>query len=428
MITHVLYDNARLLDPASGLDIHGQLLTENGTIVALGEKVDLQGADVDIIDCGGHCLAPGLIDMRVFVGIPGADYRDTIFNTGEAAAYGGVTTVCVQPVTQPIIDDLARVEYLMSRARDAAVNFIPLPAATKQLAGEEMTEIGLMSRAGIKAFTDGNVSIANASLMTRILKYMKYFDALLIQHLAEPNLTGSGCMNSGELATRLGLPGIPTEAETIMLERDLRLLKKIGTRYHAAQITCRDSIEVMKAAKASGMKATAGVSVAHLALNEFAIEDYRTFAKVSPPLRGEDDRVAVVEALKDGVIDVIVSSHDPEDPESKRVPFEQAEAGVIGLETMLPVTLEMYHNGQMDLLQILEKMTVNPARILGLDSGVLKEGTPADLCLFDLNSPHQIDPDKLPSITKNTPFDGKPVQGRVLRTVVGGKTVFEHKG
>ncbi|MFC7050838.1 dihydroorotase [Emcibacter nanhaiensis] len=428
MITHVLYDNARLLDPASGLDIHGQLLTEDGRIIALGEKVDLRGADVDIIDCGGHCLAPGLIDMRVFVGIPGADYRDTIFNTGEAAAYGGVTTVCVQPVTQPIIDDMARVEYLMSRARDAAVNFIPLPAATKQLAGEEMTEIGLMSRAGIKAFTDGNVSIANASLMTRILKYMKYFDALLIQHLAEPSLAGSGCMNSGELATRLGLPGIPTEAETIMLERDLRLLKKIGTRYHAAQITCQDSIEVLKAAKASGMKATAGVSVAHLALNEFAIEDYRTFAKVSPPLRCEDDRVAVVEALKDGTIDVIVSSHDPEDPESKRVPFEQAEAGVIGLETMLPVTLEMYHNGQMDLLKILEKMTVNPARILGLGSGVLKEGAPADLCLFDLNSPHRIDPDKLPSITKNTPFDGKPVQGRVLRTVVGGKTVFEHKG
>ncbi|WP_321390864.1 dihydroorotase [Emcibacter sp.] len=428
MTRHILYDNARLLDPATGLDINGQLLTSKGKIKALGEKINLPEGNIETIDCGGHCLAPGLIDMRVFVGIPGADYRDTIHNTGEAAAAGGVTTVCVQPVTSPIIDDLARVEYLMSRARDAAVNFIPLPAATKQLAGEEMTEIGLMSRAGIHAFTDGNISIGDASLMVRILKYMKYFDALLIQHLAEPSLTGSGCMNSGELATRLGLPGIPTEAETIMLERDLRLLRKIETRYHAAQITCRDSIDVMKAAKDSGLKVTAGVSVAHLALNEFAIEDYRTFAKVSPPLRAEEDRVAVVEALKDGIIDVIVSSHDPEDPESKRVPFEQAEAGVVGLETMLPVTLEMYHNGQMGLLSILEKMTVNPARILGLDSGVLKEGAPADLCLFDLNIPYRIDADKLVSVTKNTPFDTKPVQGRVLRTVVDGKTVFEYKG
>ncbi|WP_417318458.1 dihydroorotase [Emcibacter sp.] len=428
MSTRVLYDNARLLDPASNLDIKGQLLTKDNLIVALGEKVDLKGTDATVIDCKGHCLAPGLIDMRVFVGIPGADYRDTIHNTGEAAAYGGVTTVCVQPVTSPIIDDMARVEYLMSRARDAAVNFIALPAATRNLGGEQMTEIGLMSQAGVKAFTDGNVSIADASLMTRILKYMKHFDALLIQHLADPSLSSGGCMNAGELATRLGLPGIPTEAETIMLERDLRLLRKIGTRYHAAQITCQDSIEVMKTAKDNGMNVTAGVSVAHLALNEFAIEDYRTFAKVSPPLRAEEDRVAVVEALRNGIIDVIVSSHDPEDPESKRVPFEQAEAGVIGLETMLPVTLEMFHNGQMKLLDILRKMTVNPARILGLDSGVLKEGAPADLCLFDLDVPWRIDPEKLPSITKNTPFDGKPVQGRVLRTVVGGETVFEYKG
>ncbi|WP_138379688.1 dihydroorotase [Luteithermobacter gelatinilyticus] len=426
MTRYTLYDNARLLDPASGLDRLGQLLVDSKIIAAIGEKLTVPKDDITIIDCQGKCLAPGLIDMRVFIGIPGADYRDTIQNTGDAAAFGGVTTVCVQPVTSPIIDDLARVEYVMSRTRQAKVRFLTFPALTKQLKGKEMTEIGLMSRAGIKAFTDGNVSIPDATLMRRILKYMSYFDGLVIQHLAEPSLSANGCMNDGELATRLGLPGIPTEAETIMLERDIRLLKKIGTRYHASQITCQDSIEVMRAAKVSGLRITAGVAVPHFALNEFAIEDYRTFAKVSPPLRSEDDRVAVVEALKDGIIDVIVSGHDPEDPENKRVPFEQAEAGVIGLETMLPVALELYHNGHLSLLEVLAKMTCNPARILGLETGVLAEGAPADLCLFDPDTPYKIDADNLISITKNTPFDGRPVQGRVLRTVVGGQTVFDY--
>ncbi|MBL4802688.1 MAG: dihydroorotase [Emcibacter sp.] len=426
MSRHTLYKNARLLDPETSMDMMGEIMVHKGKITAIGEQVDAP-ENVEVIDCSGNCLCPGLIDMRVFVGIPGADYKDTIQNTGEAAASGGVTTVCVQPVTDPIIDDMARVEFLENRAKKAIVNFIPFPAITKNLAGKEMTEIGLMSKAGVKAFTDGNKSIANPALMSKVLKYSSMFDALIIQHLAVPELSDHGCMNAGALATRLGLPGIPTSAETIMLERDMRLLKSVTTRYHAAQITCLDSIEVIATAKNSKMKVTAGVAVPHFALNEYAIEEYRTFTKLSPPLRAENDRVAVVEALKDGTIDVIVSGHDPEDPESKRVPYEIAEGGVIGLETILSVSLELYHNKIMPLLDILAKMTCNPARILGLDSGKLSVGAPADLCIFNPDVPYKIDPAKMASLTKNTPFDGRLTQGRVLRTVVAGKTIFEYQ-
>lgn len=425
MNANTIYKNARLLDPATSMDMLGQIMTHDGIISEISEHIDTP-PDTEVIDCGGNCLCPGLIDMRVFVGIPGADYKDTIENTGEAAASGGITTVCIQPVTNPIIDDMARIEFMENRAKKAIVNFIPFPAITKQLEGREMTEIGLMSKAGVKAFTDGNKSVANPALMTKVLKYSAMFDALIIQHLAVPELSDNGCMNAGALATRMGLPGIPTSAETIMLERDIRLLKTIPTRYHAAQITCQDSIDVLGAAKKDNMTVTAGVAVPHFSLNEYAIEEYRTFTKLSPPLRSEDDRVAVMEGLKDNTIDVIVSGHDPEDPESKRVPYELAEAGIIGLETMLSVSLELYHNDVMPLLDILAKMTCNPARILGLDCGVLKVGTPADLCIFDPDVPHRIDPEKMASLTKNTPFEGRPVQGRVLRTIVSGKTVFEY--
>jgi len=425
MSGYTLYKNARLLDPESGLDRIGDLMTFEGQIAELGDNVKAP-SDAHVIDCEGKCLCPGLIDMRVFVGIPGADYKDTIQNTSDAAASGGVTTVCVQPVTDPIIDDMARVEFLENRAKKTAINFIPFPAITKQLAGKEMSEIGLMSKAGVKAFTDGNKAVANPALMSKVLKYAAMFDALIIQHLAVPELSDSGCMNAGPLAVRLGLPGIPTSAETIMLERDIRLLKSVSTRYHAAQITCKDSIDVLAAAKKDKMNITAGVAVVHFALNEYAIEEYRTFTKISPPLRSENDRLAVLQGLKDGTIDVIVSSHDPEDPESKRVPYELAETGAIGLETMLPVSLEIYHNGSMSLLEVLAKMTCNPARILKLESGVLKVGAPADLCIFDPNVPYKIDPEAMVSLTKNTPFDGRPIQGRILKTIVAGKTVFEY--
>lgn len=427
MSTYTLYKNARLLDPASGRDMMGELLVAGDKILALGTKVDTQN-EVEIVDVGGKCLAPGLIDMRVFIGIPGADYKDTIENTGEAAAAGGVTTVLVQPNTDPVLDNTAHIEFLENRAKNALVNFVPMAAATKKMEGKEMTEIGLMTNAGHTVFGDCSATIESAAIMNRVLKYASTFDALIVQHLAEPSLSKNGCMNAGDLASRLGLPGIPTAAETLVLERDVRLLKGTGGRYHASQVTCADSIEILKRAKDAGLNVTAGVAVPHLSLNEFAIEDYRTFMKLSPPLRGEDDRLAVVEALKDGTIDVIVSGHDPEDPESKRVPFEQAEPGVVGLETLLNVCLEMHHNGSMEILDILAKMTCNPAKILGLESGVLAEGAPADLCIFDLNSPYTINAEDMVSVTKNTCFDGKPVQGRVLKTIVGGKCVFDYNG
>jgi dihydroorotase len=435
-MSHItLLKNARLLDPATNMDMTGDLLIKDGLIAEIAENITLPKNTVpentvpentEIIDCDGKCLCPGLIDMRVFIGVPGADYKDTIQNTGDAAAAGGVTTVCVQPDTNPIIDNQAAIVFLESRAKDALVKFIPFPAVTKQLEGKEMTEIGLMSKAGIKAFTDCNKSIADAGLMSRIFKYASAFDALIIQHLEEPSLS-NGCMNAGELATRLGLSGIPTAAEVIMLERDLRLLQHSPAKYHASQITCADSADVVKAAKAKGTKITASVSIPHIALNELAVAEYKTFAKVSPPLRGEDDRIAMVNALKNGTVDVIVSGHDPEDPESKRVPFEHAETGAIGLETLLVVALELYHNGQIELLPLLAKMTCNPAKILGLESGVLKKGAPADLCLFDIRIAKRIDKKKMISITKNTPFDGKPIQGQVLRTFVNGLQVFNHQ-
>ncbi len=427
MSKYTLYKNARLLDPASGLDQKGNLLTKNKRIAALGDDIEVP-EDANIVDLKGKCLCPGLIDMRVFVGIPGADYKDTIMNTGEAAAAGGVTTVCVQPNTDPIIDGIAHIEFLATRAKNALVNFVPMPAATKQMEGKEMTEIGLMVGAGYKVFGDCSTTIDNAAIMNRILKYASAFNATIVQHLAEPSLSKNGCMNAGDLATRLGLPGIPTAAETIVLERDMRLLKSSNCRYHASQVTCQDSIDVIRSAKDKDLNVTAGVAVPHLALNEFAIEDYRTFMKLSPPLRSEEDRGAVVDALKDGTIDVIVSGHDPEDPESKRVPFEQAEPGVVGLETLLNVSLELYHNGSMDLLEVLAKLTSNPAKIMGLKSGKLKKGAPADLCIFDLKSPYQIDAEKMVSVTKNTCFDGKPVQGRVLQTIVAGESVYTYDG
>lgn len=427
MSKYTLYQNARLLDPASSMDKKGDLLVKNKKIAEIGTNIDAP-YDAESIDLKGKCLCPGLIDMRVFVGIPGADYKDTILNTGEAAAAGGVTTVCVQPNTDPIIDGIAHIEYLAIRAKNALVNFIPMPAATKQMEGKEMTEIGLMVGAGYKVFGDCSTTIENAAIMNRIFKYAASFDALIVQHLAEPNLSKNGCMNAGDLATRLGLPGIPTAAETIVLERDMRLLKSLNCEYHASQVTCKDSIDVLSVAKNKGLPVTAGVAVPHLALNEYAIEDYRTFMKLSPPLRSEEDRAAVVQALKDGTIDVIVSGHDPEDPESKRVPFEQAEPGVVGLETLLNVSLELFHNGSMQLLDILAKLTCNPAKIMGLKSGVLKKGAPADLCVFDLNSPYRIDAEKMVSVTKNTCFDGKPVQGRVLKTVVAGESVYTYNG
>ena len=420
--------NARLIDPASGLDEAGGVVIADGMIVELGAKVN-QGhvGDAELIDCGGHILAPGLIDMLVFSGEPGHEHRETLATASQAAAAGGVTTIICMPNTDPVIDDVALVDFILRRARDTAeVNVHPMAAMTKELRSEEMTEFGLLREAGALAFTNGKTSLANAKMMRNVMAYAKDFGALIIHHLEDPTLSEGGVMNEGEVATRLGLPGIPREAETIMLERDVRIAALTGVRYHASQISCRASLEIIRGAKASGLPVTCGVSINHLTLNENDIGSYRTFFKMRPPLRSEEDRRAMVEGVASGDIDVIVSAHDPQDADRKRRPFAEAADGAIGLETMLPAALRLYHNGDVALSTLLRALTANPAKLLGLDAGRLHKGAPADLVLLDLDAPFVVTPERLHSKSKNTPFDEARLQGRVLMTLVAGRPVYNY--
>ncbi len=426
--THlVAYVNARLADPGAGYDGPGELLTQGGLIVDAGPKLFTDGipAECEIVDCAGQVLCPGLIDMKVFVGEPGAEHKETLESASLAAAAGGITTIVTMPNTDPVIDDISLVEFLKRRARfGALVNVHPMAAATRGLKGIGMSEIGLMRQAGAVAFTDGVQAVANAVLMRRILSYASRYDALIVQHIEEPMLAEGGCMNEGEIATRLGLSGIPDAAETILLERDLRLVELTGARYHADQLSCAASVEIMRQAKRQGLPVSCGVSAAHLALNENDVGNYRTFFKLSPPLRREEDRAALVAGVADGTIDVIVSGHNPQDQESKRLPFAQAATGGIGLETLLSVALGCYHNGHISLCDLLARMTINPARLLGLPGGKLAKGQPADLVLFDPHKSWIVTHHQVRSKSKNTPFEDRHLQGVILRTVVAGEAVF----
>lgn len=425
-MTGTAFINARLLDPASGFDEHGGLLVIDGKIADFGPRLfmDRIPEGIEIVDCGGHVLAPGLVDMRVFTGEPGAEHRETLRTASQAAAAGGVTTLIVMPNTDPVIDDVALVDFIERRARDTGiVNIHPMAALTKGLRGKEMTEIGLLKEAGAVAFTDGDRAIADAQVMRRALSYAAHFGALIVQHAEVPELA-RGVMNEGELASRLGLAGVSSAAETIMIERDLRLLELAGGRYHVAQISCAASVDVIRRARRDGLKVTCGVSASHLSLNENDVQGYRTFFKLSPPLRSEADRRALVAGLADGTIDVIVSSHDPQDPEVKRRPFAQAAFGAIGLETLLPSTLALVHNGDVPLARLLSAMTHIPADLLGLKTGRLAAGLPADLVVIDTDIPWVVEATSLRSISKNTSFEDRRLQGRALRTIVGGRTVF----
>ncbi len=423
-----LFTNARIIDPHSGSDIRGQLLVEKGKIVDFGQSL-VTGTpenDVDVIDCKGHVLSPGLIDMRVFVGEPGAEHKETLGSASRAAAAGGVTTLICMPNTDPVIDDVALVDFIERRARDTAIVHVhPMAALTKGLEGKQMTEMGLLAEAGAVGFTEGNKSLVDAQIMRRAMTYAANFDALIAQHAEEPSLSSAGCMNEGELATRLGLPGVPPAAETIMVERDVRLLELTGARYHLSQISSVETLKIVERAKQSGHQLTCAVSAHHLALNENDVASYRTFFKTNPPLRREEDRMSLVAGLSARSIDVIVSSHDPQAPENKRLPFAQAAYGVVGLETLLAVALELYHDGHLALMDALRAVTSRPAEILGLPSGKLTNGAPADLVLIDLERPFVINAEELHSKTKNTPFDGHRFQGRVLKTFVDGITVFD---
>ena len=419
--------NARLLDPAGGLDAPGGLLVEDGRIADFGPGLREAPEGAEVVDCDGACLAPGLVDIRVQFGEPGAEHRETFASGGRAAAAGGVTSLACLPGTEPPIDDPAMVEFVARRARQARlVKVYPYGAVTKGLAGVALAELGLLAEAGAVGFTDGARAVADTLVMRRAMSYASVLGGLIVQHPEDPALAQDGVANEGAVATRLGLAGIPAQAEVIMVERDLRLVELTGCRYHVAHLSTAAAVEAVRGAKARGLPVTCEAAPHHLALNELEIEGYRTYAKVSPPLRREEDRRAVVEGLLDGTIDVIASDHCPQDQDSKRLPFAQAAFGAAGLETMLPVCLELVHTGRLGLLQLLDRLTRAPADLLGLeDAGRLRRGAPADLVLFDPEAPWKVREADLHSLSKNTPFEGRLMQGRVLRTVVDGRTVFE---
>jgi dihydroorotase len=423
----ILLANARVVDPSRDFDGAGDVLIADGMIRDSKRGIGAAGVPegTDIVNCAGKIVAPGLIDMRAFVGEPGASHRETFASASQAAAAGGITTIICQPDTSPVIDNSATVDFVLRRARDTAiVNIHPMAALTKGLAGQEMTEIGLLKAAGAVAFTDGDRSVTNAQVMRRALTYARDFDALIVHHTEDPDLVGEGVMNEGEFAARLGLIGIPNAAESVMLERDMRLVALTGGRYHAASSI--ESLEILKRARDAGLDVSASVSINHVTLNENDIGPYRTFLKLSPPLRTEDDRLALVAAVASGLIDVVMSDHNPQDVEVKRLPFAEAASGAVGLQTMLPAALRLIHNGEMDFKTLIRAMSTRPAELLGLPGGTLRAGSPADLVVIDPDTPWVLDPADLKSQCKNTPFDEARFSGRVVRTIVGGRTVYEH--
>jgi len=422
-----VFTNARVVDPSRGLDERGAVVIRDGKILVAGAAAHNQGAPegASVIDCGGDAIIPGLVDGRVFIGEPGAEHRETIASASHAAAAGGVTSLVMMPDTDPVIDDVALVEFVLRTARDTAVvNVLPAAAITRHMAGQELTEFGLLRAAGAVVFTEGRRTIASALMMRRALTYARDFDAIVACDTQDPDLGGSGVMNEGLSASWLGLGGVPREAEIIPLERDLRLARLTRGRYHAASLSTVMAAEAVARAKADGAKVSAGVSVNHLCLNENDVGEYRTFFRLSPPLRAEEDRLAMIEALRDGTIDIIVSSHDPQDVDTKRLPFSEAAPGAIGLETLLGAALRLYHNGDVPLLRLVEALSTAPARLFGLAGGTLAPGAPADLVRVALDEPWIVREADIRSRSKNTCFEGAKLQGQVLQTLVAGRTVF----
>ena len=416
------FTNARLINPEAGTDDVGSLTVENGVIVAIDAEAP-KGAEVR--ECGGHCLAPGIVDWGVKIGEPGERHRESFRSAGLAAAAGGVTTIIARPDTSPAIDTPETLEFVTRRAAESVVRIRHMAALTKGRAGHEMTELGFLLDAGAIAFTDVFAVTNDTKSLARALTYARSLGALVIGHPQEPGLSAGVSATSGKFASLRGLPAVSSMAERIGLDRDIGMVEMTGVRYHADQITTARSLPALERAKANGFDITAGVSIHHLTLNEFDVGDYRTFFKFTPPLRSEDDRLAMVQAVADGLIDMIGSFHTPADEESKRLPFEEAEAGAVGLQTLLPAALRLYHAGAMDLPGLFRAMALNPARRLGLPQGRLAVGAPADLVLFDPDAPYLLDRATLASKSKNTPFDGQRMEGKVLATYVAGVPVFQ---
>ena len=420
--------NANIIDPHNKLDeVGGLIIGENGEIEAIGKKVNKNNlpSREKAVDLKGKHIFPGLVDMRVFAGEPGYEYKENFRTLSNAALAGGVTSIVTMPNTDPIIDNVSIVDFLKRRGRDKSkINIYPTASLTKNIEGNTMTEFGLLQKKGIIAFTDGLKTIQNTRLMSRIIKSAHDLNCLIIQHAEDLELSKDGMINDGIIATKLGLQGIPDIAELIIIERDLRLLESLRCRYHISQISSAKSVDIIKKKKEE-IKFTCGVSINNLSLNENDIGDFKTFLKLSPPLRTESDRVALVEGLNNKTIDVIVSDHKPEDEESKRLTFAQAATGASGIETLLPLSLELHHNNSIKLNNIIEALTSNPAKILKIDKGNLSIGNDADFCIVDINKPWILKKEKLISKSKNTSIENKKLQGRVMNTFVKGIELFK---
>ena len=423
-MTTTLLTNARLIDPENGTDILGAVLIEKTKLAGIYTGNPNVKSN-QTIDCGGKCLAPGIIDIGVKICEPGERHKESFASAGAAAAAGGVTTMVIRPDTEPAVDSPETLEFVHRRAvSDSLVNVLPMAALTKDRQGKEMAEIGFLQDAGAVAFTDCDHVITDNKVFARCLTYAKGLGALIITHPQEPMLSKGACATSGPLATKLGLPAVSPIAESMQLQRDLALIEMTGAQVHFDQLSCSAGLNVLERAKAKGLKVTAGASIHHLTLNELDIEGYPTFFKVKPPLRSEDDRVALAQAVASGLIDIISSMHTPQDEESKRLPFEESASGAVALESLLPAAMQLVHGGYMDLPTLWRAMSLNPAKLLGLDSGRLAKGAPADLVLFDPNKPFVMDRTELKSKSKNTPFDGRRMQGRVLRSFVAGREIY----
>ena len=425
-MSRTVLHNARIVDPSQTMDASGAIVIEDGRIAECGDVKPEKKAGDRTIDCGGHLIIPGLVDARVFVGEPGGEHRETIASVSHAAAAGGVTSLIMMPDTDPVIDNVALVEFVLRTAREqSCINIYPSAALTKGQLGSELTEYGLLRDAGAVVLTDGRKTLSNALVLRRAMTYARDFGMVVASETQDNALAAEGVMNEGLFASWLGLEGIPREAEIIPLERDLRLAELTGVHFHAAKISTSDSVAAVKAARKRGVDVTCGISINHLSLNENDIGEYRTFFRLSPPLRSEDDRRAMVQALSDGDIDIIVSSHDPQDVDTKRLPFADAADGAVGLETLVAAALRLHHNGEVPLTRIIDALSTRPAAIFGLDAGSLKPGSRADLAIIDLDEPWVVSEQNLRSKSKNTPFEDSRFQGRVTHTMVGGEFVHE---
>ncbi len=403
------------------------ILDKQGKVKAIGKNVKKSDAEssAETFDVKGNVLIPGIVDMKAFVGEPGYEYKENFRTLSQAALAGGVTSIITMPNTKPIIDNVSMVDFIIRRGRDkAVVNLFPCASITKQTEGKLMTEFGLLSLKGIVGFSDVNKTIQNTELMARIMDYASDIGVLIMQHAEDYELSKNSCINDGEIATRLGLEGVSQIAEKIIIERDLSLLSEYPCRYHINQISSKKSLEVIRKNKNNEKEFSVGVSINNLSLNENDIGEFKTFLKLSPPLRSEEDRISLVKGIKENLIDVIVSDHIPEDEESKRLPFAQAATGAIGIETLLPLALEMHHNELLPLNKIIETLTINPAKILKINKGSLKKGSDGDICIFDLEAPWVVKAEKLKSKSKNTAIEGRKIQGKVLMTFLNGDLVF----